>query len=181
MVFAFDAHDDAFGVDRIDDAVAAGEYHRAGVASRDPFHPRADNRRLRTEQGHGLALHVRAHQRAVGVVVFQERNQRRSHGDQLLRADVDVIDFIAADQHEVAGLAGVDEFGNNLALIVELHVGLRDGVLVFFPSRKIERERLDRIGFLLLLFQLVVDLLASCFSRWSPTLKSLSPALTTVT
>ncbi len=159
MMLAFDAHDNALGVDRIDDAVAAGQNNCARVTSRNAFHPGADDRRLRSEQRHGLALHVRAHQRAVRVVVLEERYQRGRNRNQLLRADVDVIDFFAIHQHEVAGLASIDEFGCNAALIVEFHIGLRDRVAVFFPSRQIERERLDRCRLLALLFQLVVDLL----------------------
>jgi len=58
MVLAFDAHDDALGVHRVDDPVASGENYCSRVASRNPFHSRADDRRLRAEQRHGLALHV---------------------------------------------------------------------------------------------------------------------------
>src|SRR6202158_1835317 len=54
MVFAFNAHDDALGVDRIDDAVTAGKDHGARVASGDAFHSRTHDRRLRAEQGHRL-------------------------------------------------------------------------------------------------------------------------------
>ena len=95
MMLAFDAHNDAFGVDRIDDAVAAGQNDCAGVAGSNAFHSSTDDRRLRAQQRHGLPLHVRAHQRAVRVVVLEERNQRGGDGDELLRADVDVVDFIA--------------------------------------------------------------------------------------
>ena len=112
----------------------------------------------RAEQRHGLALHVRAHQSAVRVVVLEERHQRGSDRNQLLRADVDVIDFIAADQDEVAGLAGVDQFGDDAALVIELGVGLRDDVLVFFPSRQIEGERLAFDGTLAAFLQIVVHL-----------------------
>ncbi len=44
------------------------------------------------------------------------------------------------------------------ALVVEFHVGLRDGVAVFFPRRKIERERLEFRRPLLLVFQLGIQL-----------------------
>ena len=159
MVLAFNAHDDAVRVDRIDNAVAPSQNHRAGVARRDAFHSSANDRRLRAQQRHGLALHVRAHQRAVRVVVLEERNQRCGDGDQLLRADVDVIDFITAYQHEVAGLAGVDQFGHDAAFVIKLHVGLRDGVPVFFPRGKIEGERIDLRRLLALFFQFGVDLL----------------------
>jgi len=62
-------------------------------------------------------------------------------------------------QHEVTGLAGVDQLGDDLAFVVEFHVGLRDGVTILFPCGKIEREGLNRGRLLALLFQVVVDLL----------------------
>ena len=55
----------------------------------------------------------------------------------MLGADVDVFDFLTRLEHEVAGLARVAELGDNAALFVETHVGLRDDVLVFFPRREI--------------------------------------------
>ncbi len=48
------------------------------------------------KQRHGLALHVGAHQRAVGVIVLQERDQRRGDLDYLLRRHVHVLDFCPA-------------------------------------------------------------------------------------
>ena len=74
-VVGFDAHDDALGVDLIDDAVAAADDHGARIARGNAFHAGADQRRFAANQRHGLALHVRTHQRAVRVVVFEERNQ----------------------------------------------------------------------------------------------------------
>jgi len=78
---------------------------------------------------------------AVGVVVFEERNQAGSHGNELLGRNVDVIDFIAALENEVAGLAAVDQSVVIFQTIVERYVGLRDDVLVFLPSGKIEAVR----------------------------------------
>ncbi len=158
MMLALDAHDDALGVDRIDDAAAACQHHRTGIARRNAFHSGADDRRLRAQQRHRLALHVGAHQRAVGVVVLQERHQRSGHRYQLLRADVDVVHFVAVDQHEVAGLAGVHQFRNDAALVVDLGVGLRDDVAVFFPRRQVERERLEVDELLAALLQIGVGL-----------------------
>ena len=57
--------------------------------------PVRDDRRVGPQQRHGLPLHVRTHQRAVGVVVLEERDQRRRDRDRLPRADVDVLDFLA--------------------------------------------------------------------------------------
>ena len=109
----------------------------ARIARGDVLHAGADVRRFGAQQRHRLALHVRSHQRAVGVVVLEERNQAGGHRDQLLGTDVHVLDFVLVLQHEVAGLPGVDQFGNDVALFVQLNVGLRDEVLVFFPRRQI--------------------------------------------
>src|SRR5208283_1259474 len=142
-VIAFDADDDALRVNLVDDAVALAEHDRAGVASGDAFHAGADQWSFATNQRHRLALHVRTHQSAVGVVVLEERNQAGGDGDELLWRDVDIIDFIAMLQHEVAGLTAVDQFGGDAQLFVQGNVGLRDDVLVFFPSRQVEAVRFD--------------------------------------
>ncbi len=52
MMLALDAHDDALGVDRIDDAVAASQHHGPGIAGGDALHAGADDRRLRPQQRH---------------------------------------------------------------------------------------------------------------------------------
>ena len=155
-VIAFDAHDDALGVDLIDDAVALAEHDRAGIASGDALHAGADQRSFSADQRNGLALHVGTHEGAVGVVVFQERNQAGSDGNELLRRNVDVVDFIAMLEHEVSGLTAVDEFRGDAQSLVERNVGLGDDVLVLFPSGQIEA-----IGFVddLAALQLFVEFL----------------------
>ena len=70
------ADDDLLAGDAFDHAVHGRQSYLARVARRALFHARADQRRRRLEQWHGLALHVRTHERTVGVVVLQERNQR---------------------------------------------------------------------------------------------------------
>ena len=159
-VVGLDAHDDALGVDLIDDAVAAADDHRAGIARGDAFHAGADQRSFAANQRHGLALHVRTHQGAVGVVIFEERNQAGRDGDELLGRNVDVVHFLARLQDEVSGLAAVDEFGGDAAALVERHVGLRDDVAVLFPRREIEAVRFDGDAALLQLFVDGVDFVA---------------------
>ena len=66
---------DAARVDRHHRAVALGDDGDAGVARDHGLHAGADERRLGAQQRHGLALHVRAHQRAVRVVVLEERDR----------------------------------------------------------------------------------------------------------
>ena len=52
-----------------------GDDDRAGVARDALFQAGGHQRRFGDQQRHRLALHVRTHQRAVRVVVLQERNQ----------------------------------------------------------------------------------------------------------
>ncbi len=77
------------------------------------------------DQRHGLPLHVRAHEGAVGVVVLEERNQRRRHADDLLRRDVDVLDLGGVDLGQVAVDAGEHLTLADPPLIVE-HVARRE-------------------------------------------------------
>ena len=59
-------------VDIVDDAAAMRGDDGAGVDARRCVRCRCRRRAFRTQAGHRLALHVRAHQRAVGVVVLEE-------------------------------------------------------------------------------------------------------------
>ena len=76
-----------------DHAGDLGREDLAGVERRLGFHAGADDGRLRLEQRHRLALHVRAHQGAVGVVVLKERDERRGDAHDLLGRDVHVFDL----------------------------------------------------------------------------------------
>ena len=146
---ALDAHDDALAVDVVDGARPARHDDGARVARGDVLHAGADERRPRLEQRHRLALHVRSHQRAVRVVVLEERDERGGDRHELLRRDVDVVDLVARRQDEVAGLTRVHAVGRELPVLVELDVGLRDDVLVLFPRRQVEAVRLELDALLL--------------------------------
>jgi hypothetical protein len=83
--------------------------------------------RVRLQERHRLALHVRAHQGAVGVVVLEERDHRRGDGPDLLGEtsirstsaglDVDVLTRWRAAEDAVA---------RERAVLVDRLVGLRD-------------------------------------------------------
>ena len=64
-----------------------------GIAGGHTFHTGSDQRSLGNQQRHRLALHVGAHECAVRVVVLKERHERSGDRDELLRADVDVVDL----------------------------------------------------------------------------------------
>ena len=105
--------------------------HVTGVDRGAVLHAGADQGRVAADQRHGLALHVGAHQRAVGVVVLEERDQGRRDRHHLARRDVHVVDLVGqdladltvtlADQHALLGEA---------VLVVQRRVGLGDDVLV---------------------------------------------------
>ena len=90
------AHDDPGAVDLFDDAVTTGDHDGAGVHGHDRLHAGADQRRVRLHQRHGLTLHVGAHQRAVGVVVLQERDQGSSDRNELFRRHVHHVHGVRA-------------------------------------------------------------------------------------
>ena len=60
----------------------------AGVLGHLKFNPSCDKWRLRSQQRHGLPLHVRTHQCAVRIIVLHERDERRCDRDKLLRRNV---------------------------------------------------------------------------------------------
>ena len=93
------AHNDTGRVDLHDRAGAARSDRGAGVTRHDAFHAGADERRFGANQRHRLALHVRAHQRAVGVIVLKERDERRRDRNKLLRRHVHEIDLVGRHQH----------------------------------------------------------------------------------
>ena len=67
---------DPVGGDARDDARPEGHDDLAGVARGALLDAGADDRRLGLEERDGLALHVRAHQGPVRVVVLEERDER---------------------------------------------------------------------------------------------------------
>ncbi len=134
---AFHAHHDAGRVDRVDDALALGHRAHAAVARHLGLEAGADERSAGLDQRHRLALHVRAHERAVGVVVLEEWDQRGGDGHQLVRRHVHQLDLVRRNEQRVTVVAGVDQVAGQLpSLGIELGVGLGD-VVPFFLERAV--------------------------------------------
>ena len=134
--------DDLLGVDVLDRAGAPGQHDVARVDGRPVLEAGADQRRLGDQQRHGLPLHVRAHQCAVGVVVLEERDQRRRDRHDLGRVDVHVVDLrgVHLDGHAVTGAA--QHRRDQLAVLVHLGVGLGDRVQLLLQGVEV----LDLLG-----------------------------------
>src|SRR5690606_24656150 len=79
-----DANHHTARVDRVDDTAAARHDADTGVTGDVALHAGTDQRLVRTQGRHSLTLHVRTHECAVGIVVLEERNQRRCDRDNLL-------------------------------------------------------------------------------------------------
>jgi hypothetical protein len=91
-----------------------------------------------SNQRHRLPLHVGAHQRAVGVVVLEERNQRRRHRHELLRRHIHEIHLVRRNELHVAGMTHHHEIVGKAALGVDRGVGLRDRVAPLLHRREID-------------------------------------------
>src|SRR5262249_37595790 len=135
-------NDYALRVHGVYNSVPASYDNGARVMSGHFLHAGADQRRLRSKQRHGLALHVRPHQRAVGVVVLQERYERSRDRNELLGADVQELQLLASREFELARFSGPGAVLDYAALLVYLDRSLADRVSVLFPRRQIERVRL---------------------------------------
>ena len=103
---------------------------------------RCHYRRFGLQQRHCLTLHVRTHERAVGVVVFKERNKACCHGYELFGAYVHIVYHVAAELFYVLAVTAGDALLDKPAVFVQQLVCLRDDKAVL-PVR---REILDFVG-----------------------------------
>ena len=111
--------------------------HDAGILGDRRFNARGDDGRFRLQKRHSLALHVGTHQRAVGIVVFEERNERRSHGNQLFGRNVHVIDLLAGKLGDEIAVPAADPLVDKAPGFVERFVRLRDDITILFVRRQI--------------------------------------------
>ncbi|CAM5196674.1 hypothetical protein CDEN61S_01685 [Castellaniella denitrificans] len=131
------ADHDALGVDEVHDPAAHGLHGRARVHRHGALDAGTDQRLFRPQAGHGLALHVGTHQGPVGVVVFQEGDQRGGDRHDLRRRDVHVVHVGRGGQHGFAGLAAGDQVVGETAFLVQHRIGLGDDVLAFLDGRQV--------------------------------------------
>ena len=88
---------------------------------RGPLHAGTDERRVSFDARHALALHVRAHEGARSVVMFQKGNQARRHAQNLVRSHVQVIYDRHIGDGRLAMNAGRHFFFLKIAFLVNLH------------------------------------------------------------
>ncbi|MNQ40213.1 hypothetical protein D3C85_538590 [compost metagenome] len=145
------AHHDAAGIDRVDHPAATGHHADAGVTGDVALHPGTHQRLVGTQGRHGLTLHVRTHQSAVGVVVLEERNQRGRDGNHLLGRYVHQGDVFRRLHGEFVHVAHGHQLVHQLTLLVEGRRGLGNHVVGFFDRR----QEHDLVGHLTALYHTV--------------------------
>ena len=97
--------------------------------------------------GHGLLLHVGAHERAVGVVVLEERDERGAHRHDLLRRHVHELDLGRRHRGDLGG-------GGEVGVALELQAQVLEGGGLRRPAhedalvleRASRRQRLVGLG-----------------------------------
>ena len=127
--------DDFLPVDRQHRPIRAGHQHLPAVLRHPPLNPRADHRRLRLQQRHRLPLHIAAHQRPVGVIMLQKRNQRRRHAHNLQRRHIRILHHPRRHLPIVVPFPHLHQILGELVQMVKLGAGLRD-TLPFLPIRR---------------------------------------------
>src|SRR4051794_26099335 len=126
-LFALD--DDAVGIDVDDGACVLRDDDVARVDGRAVLEAGADKGSLPNEQRNSLPLRVRAHERAVRVVVLEERDERGRDRDDLGRRDVHELDVLRRSRDGLAlGGAAKHRCLEELPVLVRRCGRLRDRV-----------------------------------------------------
>ena len=124
-------------------AAAGRGNHGARVDRRHTLNTGADKRFFRTQNRHGLALHVGTHQGTVRVVVLQERHQGCRNRHDLRRRHVHVLHAFGTHHDGLAFFAGGDQIACEHSVLVQRRVGLGDHVFAFLDGRQIVDIRGD--------------------------------------
>src|SRR6266568_1422167 len=131
-------HGDVVRAQVLDHATDLGDDHVTGVDGGPVLHAGTDQRRLGLDQRYRPALHVRAHQRPIGVVVLEERDHGGRDRHHLARRDVHVVDLVGRDVVDLAALAP-DQYPvlGEPPVTEQYRVGLRDDVPVLLVGGQI--------------------------------------------
>ena len=132
------AHNDTGCIDLVDNTCAACANGSARVTCHGFFHASSDKRCFCTQQRHSLTLHVGTHQCAVGVIVFQERDERGCNRNKLLWRNVHQSNLVTRCHQEFTCFTRRNQIFDKAAIGVQFGVCLRDGVLLLFHCGEID-------------------------------------------
>ena len=86
-----------------------GAHDHTGVLTDHLFHTCAHQRGLGPQQGHRLTLHVGTHERPVGIVMLQKRNQRGRDAHNLLGRHIHIAHLVTCHVGQLSFFAGEDQ------------------------------------------------------------------------
>ena len=132
-----DPHHDPAGVNGIDLAAPIRDHRHARIDGHLSFHARAHQRLVGQERWHGLTLHVGTHERAVGVVMLQKRDQGGGHGDDLARRHIHIIDARGGRHGKFILMTAGYQRVQQPAVGVQRGAGLGDHIIALFDSGQV--------------------------------------------
>ena len=106
--------------------------HRTRIFANLLFDTRTYDRRFTANQRNCLTHHVRSHQCTVGVVVFQERNQRSCDRGNLLRSHIHQFNFRGRNNGIVGILTTLYFVTDEGSVVIQRSVTLADNLLFLF-------------------------------------------------
>ena len=83
--FAVLSQNDSVGIDLSDDPIYVSDLYCFGVDRNAFFNAGAHEWGVGLKERHTLTLHIRSHECAIGIIVFEERNEARCNRNKLLR------------------------------------------------------------------------------------------------
>ncbi|KKW43352.1 MAG: hypothetical protein UY94_C0043G0001, partial [Parcubacteria group bacterium GW2011_GWA2_56_21] len=114
-----------------------GKHKASDVACRALFDASRDERCFRYDARRRLFLHVAAHERAVCVVMFEERDHRSRDRERLVRRYVDVVDIVLGDETGHSFHTHFHFFREDCARFIVFDRGMCDVVPLFFERVQI--------------------------------------------
>ena len=127
-------------------ALALGDNLDAAVGNHVLLDARTDDGRLARDERHGLAHHVRAHQRTVGVVVLEERDEAGGNRGNLVGRHVHQVHLLVRHHGEVGTLTRLDAVGlQEVPLVVDGHVRLRNNLTPLLFGRVVADVRVVHV------------------------------------
>ena len=127
-------HDDTAGIDRVDHTAATSNDADTRVTGDVALHAGTYQRLVGAQGRNSLTLHVRTHQCTVGVVVLEERDQRGSDGNNLLRRNVHQGDVFRRLDGEFVQVTYGNQLVDQLLLLVHRSRSLGDHVIGLFDG-----------------------------------------------
>ena len=128
---------DTFAGDTGHLAVYFAFHHCAGILRQTAFHAGGHQRSFCLQQRHRLPLHVRAHERAVRVIMLEEWNDRGRYRNELFRTHVHVVHVFRQRIDKVALAAAGHRVRLEHALIVDRRVGLSHDIIFLGIRRQV--------------------------------------------